>query len=90
MYLGVGTSLYLAPETVERRKSMDKTNRYTDKVRRCPDLGNEADSLSSRLICIRLVLSFLRCMVYHPSCHGITCADSPFQVLADADTHGAH
>jgi len=29
---GVGTSMYLAPETIDRRKNSDKSGRYTDKV----------------------------------------------------------
>lgn len=32
MAVGVGTSLYLAPETIERLRGNDRGNRYTDKV----------------------------------------------------------
>lgn len=64
---GVGTSLYLAPETMERRKANDKSNRYTDKVsaalcEQAMIVGlKKAPPVFCRLTCTPLASSSSRC-----------------------------
>lgn len=76
---GVGTSLYLAPETIERRRGNDRGNRYTDKVSSPFKILRLFADSHYRLIFIHLELSYSRCRCVE-ACSRSSKSDKPCMI----------